>query len=89
MACFYREFDFAFLPIHDGGIPTLVDEPDGDGRRAMQLHGQQSATKAIADCYLVGFAESAGARLVTFDRGLAATAKLRMVLVSLLAPGVD
>ena len=58
-------------------------------RRAMQLHGRQSATKAIADCYLVGFAESTGARLVTFDRGLAATAKLRKVPVSLLAHGVD
>ena len=53
-------------------------------RQAMELHGKQSATKAIADCYLVGFAAAAGARLVTFDRGLAATARLRKVPVTVL-----
>lgn len=55
-------------------------------RQALELHAHQSATKAIADCYLVGFAEAASARLVTFDKGLAATAKLRRVGVALLAP---
>ncbi len=42
-------------------------------RQAMELHGKQSATKAITDCYLV-----------TFDRGLAATARLRNVPVTVL-----
>jgi toxin-antitoxin system PIN domain toxin len=55
-------------------------------RQAMAPHSLQPATKAIADCYLVGFAESSGAHLVTFDRGLTATARFRQVPVALLAP---
>jgi predicted nucleic acid-binding protein len=53
-------------------------------RQALAPHSRQPATKAIADCYLVGFAEAAGARIVTFDRGLAATARFRQVAVSFL-----
>ena len=53
-------------------------------RQALAPHSLQSATKAIADCYLVGFAEAAGAHLVTFDRGLAAAAQFRQVPVALL-----
>ena len=53
-------------------------------REALAPHLHQPATKAIADCYLVGFAEAAGADLVTFDRGLAATAHFRQVPVALL-----
>ena len=55
-------------------------------RQALVPQAHQPATKAIADCYLVGFAEAAGAHLVTFDRGLATTARLRQVQVALLAP---
>ena len=55
-------------------------------RQALAPHALQPATKAIADCYLVGFAEAAGARLVTFDTGLAATAQFRQVPVTLLEP---
>jgi len=55
-------------------------------RQALAPHALQAATKAVADCYLVGFAEAAGAHLVTFDRGLAATAQFRQVPVTLLAP---
>ena len=55
-------------------------------RQAMAPHSLQPATKAIADCYLVGFAEAAGAHLVTFDKGLAATAQFRQVPVALLRP---
>jgi toxin-antitoxin system PIN domain toxin len=55
-------------------------------RQALAPHAHRSATQAIADCYLVGFAETAGAKLVTFDRGLAATAKSRRVPVALLEP---
>lgn len=55
-------------------------------RQALAPHALQPATKAIADCYLVGFAEAAGAHLATFDRGLAATAQFRQVPVALLAP---
>jgi toxin-antitoxin system PIN domain toxin len=44
----------------------------------------QPATKAIADCYLVGFAEAAGAHLVTLDKGLATTARFREVAVTLI-----
>jgi uncharacterized protein len=55
-------------------------------RQALAPHVLQPATKTIADCYLVGFAGAAGARLVTFDRGLAATAQFRKVPVALLEP---
>ena len=55
-------------------------------RQALAPHSLQAATKAIADCYLVGFAEAAGAQLVTFDRGLAATAQFRQVAAALLEP---
>ena len=54
-------------------------------RLAIVPFESQPATKAIADCYLVGFAESAGAQLVTFDKGLAASAKFRKVPVTLIA----
>ena len=55
-------------------------------RQAMAPHSRQSATKAVADSYLVGFAEAADAHLVTFDRGLAAMAQFRHVPVALLEP---
>ena len=55
-------------------------------RQVMAPHSLQPATKAIADCYLVGFAEAAGAHMVTFDRGLAATAQFRQVPLTLLEP---
>jgi len=55
-------------------------------RQATVPYSLQPATKAIADCYLVGFAESSGAHLVTFDRGLTATARFRRVPVALLLP---
>ena len=54
-------------------------------REALAPHLRQPATKAIADCYLIGFAEAAGAGLVTFDRGLAANAQIRQIPVVLLA----
>jgi hypothetical protein len=66
---------------------ALAPEPRGAEalfRQAAAPFAQQPATKAIADCYLVGFAEAAGAHLVTFDRGLAATARFRQVPVALL-----
>lgn len=55
-------------------------------RQVLAPHLRHPATKAIADCYLVGFAEAAGAHLVTFDSGLAATAQFRRVPVALLEP---
>jgi uncharacterized protein len=55
-------------------------------RQALGPHSLQPATKAIADSYLVGFAEAASAHLVTFDRGMAATARLRHIPVALLEP---
>ncbi|MGD0774996.1 MAG: TA system VapC family ribonuclease toxin [Candidatus Solibacter sp.] len=67
----------------------MAAEPRGTEaffRHALAPHSVQTATKAIADCYLVGFAEAAGAHLVTLDRGLAATAQFRQVPVALLAP---
>jgi hypothetical protein len=55
-------------------------------RQALAPFSGQPAAKAIGDCYLVAFAEGADARLVTFDRGLAATARFRRVPVTLLKP---
>ena len=67
----------------------LVPEPRGAEtlfRQAVAPYVLQPATKAIADCYLIGFAEAIGAHVVTFDRALAATAKFRHVPVVLLEP---
>lgn len=67
----------------------LALEPRGTEahfRQAVGRFGRLPATKAIADCYLVGFAEAAGARLVTFDRGLAESARRRRVPVTLIHP---
>jgi hypothetical protein len=55
-------------------------------RQAIAPFALQTATKAVADCYLIGFAEATGAHRVTFDRGLAATAHFRQVPVALLEP---
>ena len=68
---------------------SLIAEPrdaERQFRLAMAPFARQPATNAIADCYLVGFAEAAGAHLVTFDKGLAATARHRKVPVTLIAP---
>jgi uncharacterized protein len=62
----------------------LVHEPRGTEDRfrvALALHAAAPATKAIADCYLVGFAEAAGAHLVTFDKAFVVAAKAREVPV--------
>jgi toxin-antitoxin system PIN domain toxin len=67
----------------------LAPEPRGAEtlfRHAVAPFALQPATKAVADCYLIGFAEAAGAHVVTFDRGLAATAQFREVPVALLDP---
>ena len=65
----------------------LVAEPRGMEkafREALALFVLQPATKAIADCYLVGFADARGAHLVAFDRGLANTAQGRKLPVTLI-----
>ncbi len=67
----------------------MASEPRGTEalfRCAVAPFELQPATKAIADCYLVGFAEAAGAHLVTFDKTLAAAAQLRKVPVTLIPP---
>jgi toxin-antitoxin system PIN domain toxin len=55
-------------------------------RAALIPHAAAPATKAIADCYLIGFAEAAAAHLVTFDKAFAAGAKQRTVPVVHLRP---
>jgi toxin-antitoxin system PIN domain toxin len=67
----------------------LTSEPRGTEnrfRQALAPHSAAPATKAIADCYLVGFAEATGAQLVTFDKGLSATALARHAPAVLLEP---
>jgi hypothetical protein len=67
----------------------LAAEPRGAEtlfRQDIPPFALQTATKAVADCYLIGFAEVAGAHVVTFDRGLAATARFRQVPVALIEP---
>lgn len=55
-------------------------------RQALAPVAAQPATKAIADCYLVGFAAAAGAHVVTLDKGLARIAKAQSVPFSLIRP---
>jgi predicted nucleic acid-binding protein len=55
-------------------------------RQAAAPFAKLPATKAVADCYLVAFAEASGAQLVTFDKGLARTARFRHVPVKPLEP---
>ncbi|MBV9036896.1 MAG: hypothetical protein JO182_20570 [Acidobacteriaceae bacterium] len=72
--------------MHDPRV-ELVPEPRGMEkafREALIPFALQPATKAIADCYLVGFAEASGAHLVTFDKGLASSAQARKVPVILI-----
>ena len=67
----------------------LAMEPRGTEalfRQAVGRFGRFSATKAIADCYLVGFAEAVGAHMVTFDQALAGSARRRQVAVTLIHP---
>lgn len=67
----------------------LAAEPRGmetSFRQATAPFFKLPASNAVADCYLVGFAEAAGAQVVTFDKGLARTAQFRQVPVTLLAP---
>lgn len=54
-------------------------------RHAMAGFSHQSATKAIADSYLVAVAESYGSTVATFDKALVKTAQLRKVPSVLLA----
>ncbi len=59
---------------------SLAHEPRGVDtilRETTEPFQRMPATKAVGDCYLASFAEAAGARIVTFDRGLAAIARLR------------
>jgi toxin-antitoxin system PIN domain toxin len=67
----------------------LAAEPRGTEdrfRSALRRHATVSATKAIADSYLAGFAEAADAQLVTFDKALAAAAEERHTPAVLLTP---
>jgi len=67
----------------------LIPEPPGIEpmfRQATAPFSKVAASNVVADCYLVGFAQAAGARVVTFDKGLARTAQLRKVPVTLLEP---
>jgi len=61
--------------------PRGLDQPF---RRALASVALQSATKAIADSYLTGFASASGAQVVTLDKGLAASARSQRVPVTLL-----
>ena len=67
----------------------FASEPSGLDlplREALEPFFLMPATKAVSDCYLVALAGATGAHLATFDRGLANTARLRRVPVTLLAP---
>ena len=69
---------------------ALSPEPRGIEkvfRQALVPFAGKTATKAIGDCYLAGFAAVSGAQLVTFDKGLAQTAQSLQVQVTLLQPG--
>jgi hypothetical protein len=55
-------------------------------RQALVSVAAQPATKAVADCYLIGFAAAAGAHLVTLDKGVAGLARRQKVRVTLVRP---
>jgi hypothetical protein len=59
---------------------TTVGEPQEVEillREAAGPYMTQPSTKMITDCYLAGFAEAVGAKLVTFDKGLAHMARMQ------------
>ena len=65
----------------------MVDEPSDVEillREAAGPYMTQPATKMITDCYLAGFAKAVGAKLVTFDKGLAHMTRTRKTGVILL-----
>ena len=65
----------------------LAAEPrqtDAAFRRALEPLARLAATKAVADSYLIGFAEATGAHILTFDRGLARHSKRRRVPCTLI-----
>jgi toxin-antitoxin system PIN domain toxin len=65
----------------------LAAEPrqtDAAFRRALEPLARLAATKAVADSYLIAFAEAAGAHIVTFDRGLARHSRRRRVPCTLI-----
>jgi toxin-antitoxin system PIN domain toxin len=67
----------------------LMPEPrqiDKLFRQALSAVATQPATKAVADCYLIGFAAAAGAHIVTLDKGLAGMAKMQKVPFALIRP---
>ena len=67
----------------------LAAEPlgiDKQFRQALRPVSGRPATKAIADCYLAGFASAAGAHIVTLDKGLAGAARKQKVSVALIRP---
>ncbi|HTA47279.1 MAG TPA: TA system VapC family ribonuclease toxin [Bryobacteraceae bacterium] len=68
---------------------VLAGEPHGVEnllRDAVSPFLSMPATKAVADCYLVAFAEASGSHLVTIDKAMAAAAKRRNNPVVLLRP---
>jgi hypothetical protein len=57
-------------------------QTDAAFRLALAPLARFAATKAVADSYLIGFAEAAGAHIVAFDRGLTSHARRRRVTCS-------
>lgn len=62
--------------------PRVEFQPEPHGldpvlRRAAAEFAKKHAPKAVMDAYLAGFAETAGATLVTFDKALARLARRR------------
>ncbi len=67
----------------------LAPEPpqtDSQFRKALRPIASQSSTKAIADCYLIGFASAGGAHIVTLDKGLASMSRAQKTPVTLIRP---
>jgi predicted nucleic acid-binding protein len=84
---------YAAIALYDGWHADprveLALEPHGTEaafRRAAAPSGNLCAAKAVADCYLVGFAEASGSHLVTLDKGLAHTARSRRIPVTQIRP---
>jgi toxin-antitoxin system PIN domain toxin len=78
----------AFMALSADLDAQVLEEPESTAelfRKALLAKGRERAPKFIADAYLIAFAKSAGATLVTFDGALMQAARANSCRV--LRPG--
>ncbi len=65
---------------HDIRVAFVPEPPDVEGLLRQLASGNAASPKVWADAYLIAFAQQTGSRVVTFDKGLAATAPDALLL---------